>query len=468
MAKLGLENIPAERAILGAVLRDVGIFYDNRNRFRRELFLDPINQRIAEVLNTLAAANREISVPAILGLMPVDLPINPEAYIGTLMVEEAEVTVPTDLLDLLTQTWARREAVNLGQRLISKSVDDGDGDAVERLEAAVAETRAIAEAVVHDQRMTADTAVDRMLTQVAAAYKKKTSGGIPYFIPDLKRILSDQLEYGWITGLLCDSGGGKTSISLQQVLFCSASGIPSLFISGDQIVEDCYRQLASIDLGIESTSLRHGTLTDVEWRKLDARAREYKRMPLVIEKMRRSCRTSDISNSVRAFRRRYGRGLVVIDHVKKIRFDDPRAGLSEGVNQVNNDLKDIMVDNDCSGLILMQRNSEGARRDNPRPLIGDIYGGAGAAEPYDVVIALYVEELHLTRQMKMFRETTQKWDELNARKNVVHDLAELIALKVRFGPPDRSATIRREARYTRFHTRMKDNAVGDFLEDMGR
>ncbi|MCW5697343.1 MAG: hypothetical protein KIS96_11510 [Bauldia sp.] len=453
MARLALENIPGERAVLGAALRDPGIFWQHRARFRPEIFVGKLHSRIVAVMNKLADSDREIASPAILGFLAVDEDdgVSPEGYLATLMTEEADNALAADLLDDLSETWARRQMATFGEALLKESTKDSRDSAIERLDRAVATVKAIAETLDSDRVGSADAAIDRMIAQVVKAHQVGHSDGIPWFLPELQRITGDDLEFSRLIGLLADTAGGKTSLMLQQAAKTAETGVPVLVLSGDQTPEECYMQIASQALGIESAALRKGQFTSAEFSQIETFTRGLKRLPIEIRRIFRPS-TRDISNMVRSFVRRRGRGLVAIDHAKRVVFDDRRAGISEGVNQVFGDLKALMGATGCVGLVLMQRNSEGNRRDDPRPMLGDIYGGMGAAESFDTVIALYVEERFLALQMKngAGRMKSEQWDRINARLNNVRGKAELIGLKVRFGPPDLAEHVEREARFTRF------------------
>ncbi len=222
---------------------------------------------------------------------------------------------------------------------------------------------------------------------------------------------------------------------------------------------------------MESGDIRHGRLTPDEYGRLADFMEGMKKLPLDIRKMGRP-RTRELAYRTREFVRRRGPGLVIIDHAKRIAFDDPRSMLSEGINQVNGDLKALMLQTDCCGILLQQRNAEGARRENPRPIRGDVYGGDGALESLDCCIALFVEETFLETSIKLQPRDDVLTPREKGKKALmftkleeVQGLAELIGLKTRFSKANRSEYVKREARFTLFRPHGEPKRQQDLLGD---
>ncbi|MCW5695810.1 MAG: hypothetical protein KIS96_03635 [Bauldia sp.] len=455
MARLALENIPGERAVLGAAMRDPNIFWEHKARFRPEIFVGPLHRRIVTVMHRLAEAGREIVTPSILSFLAVDEEdgVSPEGYLATLIVEEADNAVAADLLDDLSEHWARRQMARLGDRLLKESTKDSNDSAITRLEESIAEVTGIAETLESDRAGSTDAAIERMLDQVSRAHAAGRSDGIPWFIPEAGRVTGDDVEYEWLIGILADTAGGKTSFALQQAVAAAQRGVPVLFLSGDQPPEDCYRQINSQMLSIESSALRRGRISKEEFSAVHQASRDLKRLPIQIRRILRPT-ARQIATMVRSFKRRHGdrRALWILDHAKRVTFDDRRSGLAEGVNQVFGDLKALNLATGCAGIVLMQRNSEGDKREDSRPILPDIYGGKGAAESFDTIMAIYVEERALEQQIRLSRGRVKadRLGQMEARLNTVRGKAELIGLKTRFSQPDIGEHVIREARFTRF------------------
>ena len=53
-AKLPLENVASERAVLGSLIGDVHLFWTVKEKMRQDLFTTPVHQNICKVLHWLA------------------------------------------------------------------------------------------------------------------------------------------------------------------------------------------------------------------------------------------------------------------------------------------------------------------------------------------------------------------------------------------------------------------------------
>ena len=114
-------------------------------------------------------------------------------------------------------------------------------------------------------------------------------------------------------------------------------------------------------------------------------------------------------------------------------------------------------------LILNQRNSFGTRRDNPRPIAADLYGGEGARADYDAVLYLYRAEKYKAEREKI-AATDSDWKKINkVFTGDVEGVAEIGSIKVRFGDPTITETLRFEGRYTRYVSERKPEPQGRLM-----
>lgn len=448
-ARLSLENIEAERSVLGAVLKDPSVFWSERSHLRPILFADPFHRDVMKAIGTLADGGREFGIPALVSRLPVpEDGTSVAGRLAVLMADQAEVGLAHDLIEDLKNTWGRREMASLGERLIRYSTEPSDTPALERLEKAIGRAQAIGEAISDDPGGLAQAARE-MLEDANTAHKRQRSNAIPWFLREAARATGDDIEYGWLIGLLVESGGGKTSLALQQTLFTAELGIPVLFLSGDQAPKECLRQMASQSLGIEARDIRSGRLSDHDFQTLIEETNRITSLPIEIRKMGLPT-TAQIGSMVRSWRRRRARpGLWILDHVKRVRPNDQKANLDVTVNQICGDLKALAQQTDCPGLILQQRNSKGFDRENPRPTAQDVYGGLGAVENFDTIMGMYIEERWLKERLDQAKSDAQK-ESIEKKLRACEGQAELSGIKTRHGPQGRRETIKREARFTRF------------------
>ncbi len=127
--------------------------------------------------------------------------------------------------------------------------------------------------------------------------------------------------------------------------------------------------------------------------------------------------------------------FIVIDHIGKVKPRDPKLSPDRISGEVTVELKSLADEARASVLILNQRNGGGSKRDNPRPISADLYGGEGARADYDAVITLYRPEKYKAEREAVAARPSD-WATINrVFGSEIEGIAEIAAIKVRFGDP---------------------------------
>ena len=449
------QNLEAEQHVLGSILSQNACFDRVSSFLTAEDFFEPVHRHLYKVIGDMIGAGSVANPVTMKGAVSDDLQVGDLSGMRYVVRLFAEFPMPYAIVDLATavkDAAVRRGLVLAAERIHEWASLSQPGSKTEDL---ITECETMfSEAIGKGRPADEGDAAIRAIEEVSLAHQRQKSEAVPWFIGEAQQVLGDDLEFGWLVGLLADSGGGKTSFALQQAYHAMEAGYPVLFLSGDQKPEEVYKQIASQRASVQSNDLRKGRASDNELGSVITVLNAMRNMPFEVRKMGRPT-TAEISMWVRAFNRKHGRGLIIIDHAKRISFTDRRTMLAEGVNQVYGDLKALMQETENAGILLMQRNSDGQGRDNPRPVRGDAYGGAGALENLDGLIALYVEEQWIDHMLSNARTGARK-TEIEDRREHVKGKAELVGLKARFAEGGIRKIIKREARFTRFSSLTED------------
>ena len=449
------QNLEAEQHVIGSILSQNACFDRVSSFLTADDFFEPVHRHLFKIIGDMIGAGQVANPVTMKGAVSDDLQLDDLSGMRYVVRLFAEFPMPYAIVDLATavkDAAVRRGLVLAAERIHEWASLSQPGSKTEDL---ITECeKQFAEAIGKGRPADEGDAAVRAIEEVSLAHQRQKSEAIPWFIGEAQQVLGDDLEFGWLVGLLADSGGGKTSFALQQAYHAMEAGYPVLFLSGDQKPEEVYKQIASQRASVQSNDLRKGRASDSEVGSVIGVLNAMRGKPFEVRKMGRPT-TAEISMWVRAFNRKHGRGLVIIDHAKRVSFTDRRTMLAEGVNQVYGDLKALMQETENAGILLMQRNSDGQGRDNPRPVRGDAYGGAGALENLDGLIALYVEEQWIDHMLSNARTGARK-DEIEARREHVKGKAELVGLKARFAEGGIRRNIKREARFTRFSSLTED------------
>ncbi|HEV7253857.1 MAG TPA: DnaB-like helicase C-terminal domain-containing protein [Mesorhizobium sp.] len=465
-------NVEAEQALLGALLI-------NNEALDRVPFLEPkhfyerLHGRIFEVAAKMIGAGKAADPVTMKSYLPADSGVKLDGetdtapmprYLARLAAEAVTVAGARDYASAIVDMWIRREAIAAAQDVVHVAFDlPPDKDVLielEPLEERLTELRA--ERVREENRLGMGA---RYLASMSAACARGEIEGVPICLDEIAEVISEPcFEAGNLYALLSSSGEGKTSLTLQIVAHALKRAHPVLFLSYDQSAEQCVRQMVAQEYGVDVPSQRAGRLNEREWGRAIDFANWIDAQPFEIIKCSEEG-APKLCGYARRFVKRFGGGkppLVVVDHIQSITPPDPRADPGSKARDINKVLKAGAGQTKSAWLILNQRNSEGMKRDNPRPISADLYGGDPAKQAYDAILYLYRPE-----KFKKDKEATAASDaDWKKIRRVFPDdcegLAELGALKVRFGRSDIRREVRFEDRFTRYLT---SREAGLGLED---
>ena len=292
--------------------------------------------------------------------------------------------------------------------------------------------------------------------------------GVPIAMPEIAKVLSEPVfEAGNLYGLLSSSGEGKSSLTMQLIHHAVDQGHPVLFLSYDQSASQCVRQMIAQVHGIDIRQQRDPSrmMSPTEQDTCVHFAMKIDRQSLEIIRCQREG-VSQLVAYARRFIKKHGNGrtpFIVIDHIGKVKPRDPKLSADRISGEVTVELKALADETSSAVLILNQRNSFGTRRDNPRPIAADLYGGEGARADYDAVLYLYRAEKYKAEREKI-AATDSDWKKINkVFTGDVEGVAEIGSIKVRFGDPTITETLKFEARYTRYVSERPPVAQERFL-----
>jgi replicative DNA helicase len=467
------DNIEAEQAVLGTVLVSNAAYDEVARTLEPEHFSEPLHELMFKVIGERLKAGRSVDPVSILPFIPSrdDLgEITVKEYVDRLWQRAAlPVEMVRGAAASVYEMWLRRRAYTECDEFIRNLADlpaDRDIlDEVGRLEEKLAEIRA--------RRLRGGDSAHvgtRYLESMRAAYQRKEIVGVPIFSKEVQDVISEPcFEAGNLYGLLSSSGEGKTSLTMQIVYHALKEGHPVQFLSFDQSEEQCIRQMVAQVHGIQASRQRRGDLSDKEWLDAQRFAEWVNDMPVQFADLTDET-AARIKTITGPFLRRNGNRktpLIVLDHIGRVTPLDQRANEGTKAAQINAVFKASAKETGAAWLVLNQRNTFGMKRDNPRPVAADLYGGEQARQSYDAVFYVYRYLKHLDER-KAIAATTSDWNKITkvfpeAVRKDGEDLAELGAIKVRFGSPSIRRTVEFEAPLTRYRSLKQEQEVTEEL-----
>ena len=246
---------------------------------------------------------------------------------------------------------------------------------------------------------------------------------------------------------------------MQLISHALRQGHPVLFLSYDQSAAQCVRQMIAQEKGIDLRQQRDPSnlMSPQEQDQCVKFALWLKQQPLEVIRCQREG-VAQLVSYARRFIKKFANGktpFIVIDHIKKIKVRDQRMDAGSQSAEITVELKAFADEASAAVLLLNQRNSAGVKRDNPRPIDDDLYGGEGAKQDYDSVMYLYRPQKYRSKRVAT-AATDRDWKIINkvfgefGDEEEIRSVAEIGVIKNRFGDPDVREILKFEARYTRY------------------
>jgi replicative DNA helicase len=475
----------AEESLLGAILLDNSVYWRVAGFLRPEHFdkgKDGINGSLYALFGQMISEGRPVTPVTVKPYIEADAVVKTDAdgapvtlmlHVVRLQSECPGTFAAYENARAIIEMWARLRLIGVAQDLESMAWNMPIGITPEKIIGEIA-GRLTQIATEGNERagsvkygVILPNAVDK-----AAKSAGDASARIPWFLPEITEALGD-MRRGNLIGLMSDSGGGKTSFSLQQCRFAAARGYKSAFFSIEITDEEAALQAAAQEIGVSLGRLDNFALQTKEEANLEAEMIGSKDLPFYIVGFG-ECSLTDIRIKAEAMVKSHGLDLIIIDHAKMITLPNPKDMFAERINALYRGLKALAKTLNVAIVILIQRNDDWKQRFRAggllRPVMGDAYGGGSIKQSLDVWFSLYRPEPLYRELIPTMPPERARDGELTKRQQMINKLEESIGKawvinhKRRRGEPGKSPVIKFNAEFTRFES-IRDQPAGLFGDE---
>ena len=211
----------------------------------------------------------------------------------------------------------------------------------------------------------------------------------------------DEVLGGLVEGTLVTIGGrtgmGKTAFAFNLLRNLSIEkNIPSLYISLESTEQLCTNTLIACTLNIKYRGLLSGQLVAEEWEKLDKGLPRIVNAPVYLD-TKSTYTIDDICKTVEESVQEHQVKVVFIDYLQLI---FAKAGFTENryleLNYITRRLKALAKEFNITIVLLSQlnRNSEGEKRFDHRPVLTDLRDSGTICDDSDVVCFVHRPEYY--------------------------------------------------------------------------
>jgi replicative DNA helicase len=192
-------------------------------------------------------------------------------------------------------------------------------------------------------------------------------------------------------------GMGKSALAMNVATHIAArlkenAAVFSLEMSRDQLI----RRIMASEASVDSTHIRNGRLSDIEWEALAKAASPLSEALLFIDDTG-GLRLAECASRCRRMALERGKlGLVVVDYLQLM-----QAGLGghgrnreQEISEITRTMKALAKELNCPVLALSQLNRDLEKRPDKRPMLSDLRESGAIEQDADVVMFVYRDEYY--------------------------------------------------------------------------
>lgn len=182
---------------------------------------------------------------------------------------------------------------------------------------------------------------------------------------------------------------GKTAMALNIASYVASKGLPVAFFSLEMSKSQLFdRQIAS-GSGVNLQKFRTGKFESYDWEKINQAQEKAYSLPIYIDDTA-ALHYQEIRRRAWGLKKRYGIGLVIIDHLQLIR-GDREATRDREIGSITAALKAMAKELCIPVILLSQLNRQLEARPNPykRPRLSDLRDSGNIEQDADVIMFLY-------------------------------------------------------------------------------
>jgi replicative DNA helicase len=389
----------AEKAVLGAVLRDPDTLVSIEALLRVEHFFSDAHRKIFASILELSAANEVADILTVAdklrGASAETERLGP-AYLVEL-TESCPVTQNIEHYAAIVRTdYYRRRIIAACQETIigARSFEGSVEGFVERIEK---EFLKIAGEYDRKGIVLADAVLDATIEDIQRRMENEDKiTGIPTGFADLDG-LTGGMQRSDLIILAARPGMGKTALVLNMAANAAKSGNKTVIFTLEMSKEQLMMRILSSEAQVDSGRLRKGDLASDEQDRLIEGAR---RMYAVKENLgideTPSITLSELRSRCRRHHKEYGLDLVIIDYLQLMGSSSTRKMESREreISEISMGLKALAKELQVPVIALAQLNRGPDARPDKRPKISDLRESGSLEQDADLILFVYRDEYY--------------------------------------------------------------------------
>lgn len=382
-------NIPAERAVLGAVISERAVEFVSQHLVPDD-FYRPAHAAIYAAALSLMEEGTEVDpVTVMTELERRDelLRVGGAPFLHTLMSEALFAGSVGEHVRIVAEESHRRSLFMASQRLQQLALHRGSEfvDVLDRARATIDEAVA-----PRGQAGRVGCDLGDLLASRIDAYEEPVPPGIPFGWPDLDRDLGGGagLQPGRMIIVAARPGVGKSVLGVAAAVSAARRDYRTLFVSLEMPRDEIADRIIADAAGVALDYLQAHNLDEYEKERVRGAQARLANVPMRIDD---NAATS--LGRVRAIARDMARqdpplGMIVIDYLQLMMPADDKITRQEQVSAMSRGLKRLAKDFGVPVLVLAQLNRKVEERADKTPVLSDLRESGSLEQDADIVLML--------------------------------------------------------------------------------
>ena len=387
-----------EGVILGALMIEPDAILSVSEILRPDSFYKEPHRLIFEAMLELSAAIQPIDLYTVANALDRNgkLPaIGGPAYLAELTQTVGSAAHIEYHALIVAQKAIQREVIRAGGLIQRRGYDDGL-DVADLLDFIESTVFAISESSIKREVQKASSVLTKTMRMIEAASQKKEGfSGVNTGFTDL-----DRLTAGWQPSDLIIVAGrpsmGKTAFVLtmaRNIAIDQRQGVA--FFSLEMSAQQLMMRLIVAESGIDSRTIRNGTVTAEQWARLERSIRPLETAPLFIDDTP-ALSIFEFRSKARKLKMQHDIKLIVIDYLQLMTAAaDTKSNREQEVAAISRALKAVAKELNVPIIALSQLNrSVESRGGNKRPQLSDLRESGAIEQDADLVAFIHRPEYY--------------------------------------------------------------------------
>lgn len=343
-----MQNIDAERAILGLAMQDSACAQAVA-AMEEDLWTDSAHRAVQRAIRRMVQRGDKIDLVSLCAECACDVQ-EPEAMLIDCASRGISPVMLAQYETILQGCKRRRNLAAVSQEIAALCADpSADPDALAQ-HAASQLTQGAADCRAID--------MPGALMQFVDAIDNAKTGRVYTGLAALDR-LTGGLRGGKMVVLGARPGVGKTALALQMAVHAARHTGPVLLVSLEMDAAEIVSRMVAAESGVDLQALEAGELTDEQARRASACYPAISALP--IRMAQNTCTPMQVRREAMAMQNSVGLSMVVIDYLQLMRSDEKMKSRYEEVTAISREIKLLAMDLHVPILALSQfnRQSEG-------------------------------------------------------------------------------------------------------------